>query len=273
MISITNTSFQYHKEKPLFDDLSLELKQGQIVGLLGRNGAGKSTLIKLIAGLVAPKSGDIDVNGYRPFERNPNYLEKIYRLPEELSLPAVTIKEYTQSIAPLYPDFDQEKLDRIGSEFGLNGNDRLNQLSHGQRKKFLITFALATNCRILLLDEPTNGLDIPSKSLFRKLLLANTDNEQIVIIATHQVKDIDLIVDRLVVIDSNQIIFHQSLEEIARQYLFEIVPGNILPEDTIYSERAPMGHFVIRPNQGEFETTVDSALLFSAIINQHIKQH
>ncbi len=87
----------------------------------------------------------------------------------------------------------------------------LNGLSHGQRKKFLIAFALSTNCSLLILDEPTNGLDIPSKSLFRKILVSSVAEEQLVLISTHQVKDIETIIDTIVVLDEGKIMYNETV--------------------------------------------------------------
>ena len=201
MIKIKNLAFSYKKKSPLFDKFSLDLENGHIIGLLGKNGAGKSTLLNLIAGLVRPISGELNVNGFVPFNRNPDFLQDIYFVPEEFSFPHVSIATYTKAFSPLYPAFDSDKLKTILEDFEMDSASNLNKLSHGQRKKFLIAFALSTNSKVLVFDEPTNGLDIPSKSLFRKVLVSSVSDDQLVIISTHQVKDIDTVIDKVVVID------------------------------------------------------------------------
>ena len=114
MIKIKNLSFSYQKKKsPLFSDFSLELHNGHIVGLLGKNGAGKSTLLSLIAGLLKPSSGTIDVNGFKPFDRKPDFLADIYFVPEEFEFPGVSIATYVKAFAPLYPAFDNEETNEI----------------------------------------------------------------------------------------------------------------------------------------------------------------
>ena len=145
MINIQNLSFHYKKKSPLFNNFSLEIESGRIVGLLGKNGAGKSTLLNLIAGLIQPKQGSINVNGFVPFQRNPNFLGDIYMVPEEFSFPPISISTYVKAFSPLYPQFDHKKLHKIFDEFELQPSSNLNKLSHGQRKKFLIAFALSTN--------------------------------------------------------------------------------------------------------------------------------
>lgn len=270
MITIKNLSFYYTKKSSLFSDFSLELENGRIVGLLGKNGAGKSTLLSLIAGLIKPKSGDINVNGYAPFSRNPNFLADIYMVPEEFSFPHVSIGTYVKAFSPLYPSFDHEKLKTIFKEFEIQASSGLNKLSHGQRKKFLIAFALATNCKVLVLDEPTNGLDIPSKSQFRKILVSSVTDEQLIIISTHQVKDIDTIIDKVVVIDEGAIIYSENTHDITQKLYFETVSSINMNDNVLYSEKCPLGYRVVKPASDVDESGIDLELLFNAIINKTI---
>jgi ABC-2 type transport system ATP-binding protein len=270
MIEINDLNFQYKKRKPLFAGLSLTMKQGRITGLLGKNGAGKSTLLKLIAGLLQPQQGQLLVGGYQPNQRDPNYLSDIYMIPEEFYLPSISIAAYVKAISPLYPHFDNGKLENILKEFELQAGDNLNKLSHGQRKKFLIAFALATNCRLLILDEPTNGLDIPSKSLFRKILVGSVGDEQLVLISTHQVKDIDVVIDTVVMVDNGKLLFQDSMENVSRNYLFETVQELDKIPDLVYQEKAPLGYRIVRRNNGADETEPDLELFFNAIIHQSI---
>jgi ABC-2 type transport system ATP-binding protein len=275
MIEIKNLNFQYGKRAKitsgLFSDFSLHIDDGKIVGLLGKNGAGKSTLLKLVAGLLEPQAGEISVNGYQPFDRHPSFLADISLIPEEFSLPSVSIRKYVKALSPLYPKFDNEKLQKILTEFELLPEENLNRLSHGQRKKFLIAFALASNCQLLILDEPTNGLDIPSKSLFRKVLVNSIGDEQLVVISTHQVHDIEAIIDRMIVIDNGAIAYEEEIADISRHYLFETVPSIDDTQTVVYQEKSPGGYRIIRPNAGEEETAVDFEILFNAIVQQKIK--
>ena len=271
MIQIEKLSFHYGKRKQLFNDFSLEIGDGRIVGLLGKNGAGKSTLLKLIAGILKLQQGKVEVNGYVPFKRDPNFLADVYMLPEEFSLPSVSIAGYEKAVTPLYPSFDKEKFASILKEFELSPKDNLNKLSHGQRKKFLIAFALSSNCRLLILDEPTNGLDIPSKSLFRKIMVSSIADDQLVLISTHQVKDIDTIIDTIVAVDNGSIAYQDDVEGISQKYLFETVPSLENVENVIYQEKAPMGYRIIRAANGNDETLIDLELLFNAIIHKTIK--
>jgi ABC-2 type transport system ATP-binding protein len=271
MIEIKNLHFQYQKKLPLFDDFSLNMQPGSIVGLLGKNGAGKSTLLNLIAGLMKPQNGEMQVNGYKPFLRNPNFLADLSMVPEEFSLPSVSIDLYVRARSPLYPSFDLEKLDTILKEFELDRSSRLNRLSHGQLKKFLIAFTLASNCKLIVLDEPTNGLDIPSKSQFRKILVGSVTEEQLVIISTHQVKDIDTILDKVLVVDEGKMLFEKTMEEINQCWFFDTIPSLNGLTDVLYHENATMGYKVIQPVTGNRESPVDMELLFNAIIHKSIQ--
>lgn len=270
MIKIENLSFHYKKKAALFNNLTLEVDNGHIVGLLGKNGAGKSTLLNLISGLNHPQKGNIMVNGYNPVERNPNLLAEIYFVPEEFSFPHVSINTYIRAYDSFYPSFDYEKLKGILKEFELNGSANLNKLSHGQRKKFLIAFALASNCKILILDEPTNGLDIPSKSQFRKILVSSVTDEQLVLISTHQVKDIDTIIDKVVVLENGNIIYNEATNDITRKLYFDTVSSLSEVDCLLYHENCPTGHKIIRTAANSEESGIDLELLFNAVINKSI---
>jgi len=270
MIEIKHLLFQYKKKQPLFTDFSVELNSGSIVGLLGKNGAGKSTLLNILAGLIPEGGGSIIINGYHPFERNPFFLADTCLVPEEFGFPSVTIDTYVKATQPFYPSFDTEKLNRILKEFELDQTKKLNQLSHGQRKKFLIAFTLATNCKLLLLDEPTNGLDIPSKSQFRKILVSSVTDDQLVIISTHQVKDIDAIIDRVVIVDNGILLFDNDMQFINQHWYFDTVSSLNGLTDILHHEICPQGYKIVRPVIQGVESPIDLELLFNAVVSQAI---
>lgn len=269
MISINQLSFHYKKQPEFISNLAFEQEAGSIVGLLGKNGAGKTTLLNLLAGLLQPQEGSIKIAEFTPFDRQPDFLGDLFVVPEEFQFPQVSINLYLKATAALYPNFDEEKLDGILKDFELDRRSMIHKLSQGQRKKFLIAFALATNCKLLLLDEPTNGLDIPSKSIFRKVLVGSVTDEQLVIISTHQVKDIEAILDTVVILDQGRIIFKESMEQITRHWQFRHVASLSDMKEVVYSEKFPGGYKVIVPSTSEEETEVDLELLFKAIISQN----
>ncbi len=268
MINIKNLSFNYGKSKPLFQDLDLKLTAGNIYGLLGKNGAGKTTLLRLINGLLFPVSGEVDVLGYDASERHPEMLSDIYFVQEEPYIPDLSIIAYLYTYAPFYPNFDFDQFFSLITEFGLEGNLKLEKLSFGQKKKVMLSFALASNARIVILDEPTNGLDIPSKSQFRKLITEAMLDERIVIISTHQVRDMVNLIDPILILEKGKIIFHYTLEEIANALYFEVHHSMTEPQNVIYSERISGGYMSIRENTDELPSQVDVEVLFNAILTK-----
>lgn len=271
MIEFKDLEFHYKKGDSLFSEFALTLDSGKIVGLLGKNGSGKSTLLNLISGLLFPKGGKLLVNNFIPSERQPDFLADIYVVPEEFVLPNVSVATYVKAYMPLYPAFDENKLHKILDEFELKNDDKLNRLSHGQRKKFLIALALASNCKLLLLDEPTNGLDIPSKSLFRKVLVSSISDEQLVLISTHQVKDIDTILDEILILDNGKIAFQDTTENITQKYSFELAADTTAKENVLYAEKCPFGYRIIRKAENRDESNIDLELFFNAVISHSIK--
>jgi len=265
MIEINDLKFSYRRHEHLFDSLSLRAKEGSIIGLLGKNGAGKSTLLRLMAGLLWPKDGSVKIFDQNPKERKPSYLQQVFLVPEVFSIPSITIDAYLEATAPLYPTFDNSKMTRIINDFELDSTRNLSKMSYGQRKKFLIAFALSTNCRLLLFDEPTNGLDIPSKLLFRKVMAGALSDDQVVIISTHQVKDVENLIDRILLIDNGKIIFNHNVIDVIESVGFHTVTDTVGVE-SLYNETAPGGYRVITKKNGE-ETPLDIELLFNAVIN------
>ncbi|MDA3852768.1 MAG: ABC transporter ATP-binding protein [Bacteroidales bacterium] len=266
MIQIDELNFNYPKQGLLFDKLSLSLEDGSITGLLGKNGAGKSTLLKLMSGLLTPQNGTINISGYTPHHRLPAFLQDIFLVPEELYFPnGSTIRSYIKLLGPLYPRFDFKKVTRIIQEFELDNNKSLEKMSYGQKKKFIIAFALATQCKILVLDEPTNGLDIPSKLLFKKIVASEINEEQIVIISTHQVKDVENLIDKVVIVESGSIILNKDIYALANNYAVKMTST---PDayDYLYKEMAPGGHKILTAAKGE-TNDVDLEILFNAAIN------
>jgi ABC-2 type transport system ATP-binding protein len=264
MISIKNLEFSYgKKQQPLFQHLDCELNAGSIAGLLGKNGAGKNTLLKLMIGLLFPTNGHVSVMNHEPSKREPSLLENIFFLPEEFYIPGISINNYVKANAGFYPRFDSELLKRLVSSFELPESKSLQKLSYGQKKKFLISFALATKCRLLVLDEPTNGLDIPSKGVFRKVLAGSLDDDQLVIISTHQVRDVENLIDRVLMLENGNFIMQKDLFDISSKLNFTTT-SSPAGDHILYSEMVPGGYRVITPSTNG-DSSVDIELLFNAI--------
>jgi len=265
MIQITDLDFWYSSKHPLFTKLNLDLRQGKIHGILGLNGTGKSTLLKLMSGNLFAKSGTVEIQQQNISNRPVSLLSEIYFLPEEIETPNISISKYVNTHCPFYPQFNQEKFLQILSDFKVPEDSKLNRLSFGQKKKTLIAFGLATRCKVLIFDEPTNGLDIPSKSQFRKIIAREISDEQAIVISTHQVRDLGQMLDSVVILDQGRIIFNQEIENIEQKLLFknsESVPEHIRP---LYSEKSMASHIYILPNRQAEHSEIQLEILFNAI--------
>ena len=263
MITLKELSFSYSRKKEVLDRINLEVGSGHICGLLGKNGEGKTTLLNLLSGQIFPDQGSCLVLEEIPSERNARFLQQIFLLPEEISMPEVTAIEYIKMYAPFYPTFRDDICKACVESFEINLSDRLSKMSQGQRKKVAITLALAAHTPLLLMDEPTNGLDIPSKATFRRLVASLIDDNQTVIISTHQVRDLESLIDTVLILDQRQILLNKTLNEIGEKLYF----GPLLPEEkALYSEPTPQGTICVTARDGKEETAVSLELLFNAAI-------
>lgn len=263
MITLKELSFSYSRKKEVLDRINLEVGSGHICGLLGKNGEGKTTLLNLLSGQIFPDQGSCLVLEEIPSERNARFLQQIFLLPEEISMPEVTAIEYIKMYAPFYPTFRDDICKACVESFEINLSDRLSKMSQGQRKKVAITLALAAHTPLLLMDEPTNGLDIPSKATFRRLVASLIDDNQTVIISTHQVRDLESLIDTVLILDQRQILLNKTLNEIGEKLYF----GPLLPEEkALYSEPTPQGTIGVTARNGKEVTAVSLELLFNAAI-------
>ncbi len=264
MIKIKNLSFGYGKKK-LFTNLNVQLEPGNIYGLLGKNGVGKTTLLKLISGLRYPQDGDCEVLNYIPQKRLPGLLEEIYFIPEEFFVPPMTIKNYTQIYAPFYPRFNHKAFAEYLKEFNLDLKEKLTELSYGQKKKFLLAFGSSTGCSLFILDEPTNGLDIPSKSQFRKILASALTDDRIILVSTHQVRDMENLIDPIIILDDGQIIFNQYIHDVSKYLIIQMDQDLPVTDDVLYSARVLGGYVVVKENRSSEESRIDLETLFNAV--------
>lgn len=270
MVSIRDLNFAYRR-KPVFKGLNLNLEPGHIYGLLGRNGTGKSTLLRNIAGFLFPNSGHIDALGFEPRRRQPAFLQQVFLLPEEFYLPPIPIAQWVQHAAGFYPPFNLDQFYKYVAGFDIPMEGSMQEMSYGQQKKLLISFALAVNSPLLLMDEPTNGLDILSKSQFRKVIAGALDEHKCILISTHQVKDLENLIDRILVIEDGRILFDQGMETIAEKLTFSL---SFDPEQTaraLYSETSLKGNALVLPNTEGEDGRPDLEMLYKAIILQSEK--
>ena len=266
MIEIRDLRFSYPGNTLLFKDLNLTLHKGHIYGLLGRNGAGKSTLLKNMTGLAFPAGGACLFDGISISQRPVALLERLYFIPEELFVPSLTPSQFMRSTGKFYPKFSESDFYQYLKALDVDAHAVMDKLSFGQQKKTMIAFGLATNADLLIMDEPTNGLDIPSKVQFRKLIASVLTEERCIIISTHQVRDLDSLIDTLLVLHENEIILNQSLDVVTEKLVFDTYASTQgLP--VLYEEENIRGkNAILRNTSGKFSKP-DLELLFNGIIS------
>ena len=266
MLKIENITYSYKRSKQaVLSNYSLEVKDGTICGLLGKNGAGKSTLLYLILGLLKPQSGEINYNGFRPFDRKVAFLNDVFIDPEEFYLPNVKLSQFVKSMSAFYPKYSHADLSRHLSTFEMTPDVHLGHLSMGQKKRVFMSFALACNTSLLVLDEPTNGLDIPGKRLFRKAVLDSMTDDRTIIISTHQVYDVEKILDHVVITDTNGVLLNATMMDISSRLLFAFTNNKDRIANALVALDAPGGANIVELSDGYSETDVNLETLFELV--------
>lgn len=267
MITVENLSFLYRKSKrAVLHDFSLSLEKGRVYGLLGKNGAGKSTLLYLMSGLLTPKSGKVVYHDVDVRRRLPITLQDMFLVPEEFDLPPVSLISYIELNSPFYPRFSKEDMVKYLHYFEMDINIDLGALSMGQKKKVFMSFALTTNTSLLLMDEPTNGLDIPGKSQFRKFIASGMTDDKTILISTHQVRDIDKVLDHVLIMDNSRVLLNESTMSICDKLFFTESENRELLQSSLFSTPSIQGNFLLLPNESGEDSEINLELLFNATL-------
>lgn len=262
MIDVQNLTFKYGSNTVL-ENITLKLEDGRIYGLLGENGVGKTTLLTLLCGLKKSETGSILVDGNDPYRRLPSSLQEQYYLPDEVMPYNQTAENFAKYSGKFWPKFSMDKFLTIMSEFDNDPQKKMNKMSSGQLKKTYIAFALACNTKYLFMDEPTNGLDIPSKAQFRKAVTMYTSEDSTIVISTHQVRDLENIIDPVIILDRRDVLLNASVEKISEKLYFDY--GSIIHSDALYSEQLPGGFIQVLVNTDGLESKVNTEALFNAV--------
>lgn len=262
MIRIKDLGFSYG-ENVVLKDITMNLEEGRIYGLLGENGVGKTTLLTLLSGLKNAKAGDIDIDGHNPWKREPSLLTEIYYLSDEVAEINMKAIEYAENYGKFWEGFDLNKFIEIMESFENDINQKMNRMSFGQLKKTHISFALACNTKYLFMDEPTNGLDIPSKAQFRKAVMKYTREDSTLLISTHQVRDLENIIDPIIILDRQDVLLNASLEKIAEKFFFDY--SNDRKEGALYCEMIPGGNIQVLINTTGEDSKVNIEALFNTV--------
>ena len=267
MITVENLSFTYRKSKrAVLRDFSLSFESGRVYGLLGKNGAGKSTLLYLMSGLLTPKNGKVMFHDTDVRRRLPVTLQDMFLVPEEFELPSVSLVSYIELNSPFYPRFSKEEMIKYLHYFEMDIDIDLGSLSMGQKKKVFMSFALATNTSLLLMDEPTNGLDIPGKSQFRKFIASGMSDDKTIVISTHQVRDIDKVLDHVLIMDNSRVLLNESTMSICDKLFFTESENRELLQSSLFSTPSIQGNFLLLPNESGEDSEINLELLFNATL-------
>ncbi len=263
MIKVENISFSYGHGEPVLKNISMDLEEGKIYGLLGENGVGKTTFLTLLCGLKKCGEGLISTDGHNPYKREPSLLEKQYYLSDEVAPVRLTPADYAKTYGKFWSRFDLGKFNELMNLFENDVNHRMDRMSAGQLKKTYICFALACNAKYIFMDEPTNGLDIPSKAQFRKAVSMYTSEDSTLVISTHQVRDLENIIDPIIILDRQDVLLNASAEEISKKLFFDY--SNEKYEGALYSEIVVGGSIQVYPNVTGEESKVNIEALFNTV--------
>ena len=263
MITIKKLGFSYD-DHVVLKDISMDLQEGKIYGLLGENGVGKTTLLTLLAGLKKVDDGTLEIDGQKPFNREPSFLSNIYYLPDEVPAPRRKAIDFAVDHGQYWKNFNAQKFSEIMTIFDTDQSQRMDQMSYGQLKKTFISFALACNTKYLFMDEPTNGLDIPSKAQFRKAVSRYTSDDSTLLISTHQARDLEAIIDPIIILDRRDVLLNASLDEIAQKLFFDY--STDVDPNALYQEMVPGGNIQVVRNTTGAESKVNIEALFNAVL-------
>lgn len=262
MISINNLAFSYGSNQVL-KNITMNLEPGRIYGLLGENGVGKTTLLTLLSGLKKTQEGTINVDGRNPYDRRPDLLSDQYYLPDEVAPIHSAARAWAKSAGRFWPNFSFDKFIQIMTEFETDPDKKMTEMSNGQLKKTYISFALACGCRYIYMDEPTNGLDIPSKAQFRSAIMKYTGDDSTIVISTHQVRDLENVIDPIIILDKRDVLLIATLEEIADKLYFDY--GTTLNPASLYTEQLPGGFIQVYQNNLKQDSKVNIEALFNTV--------
>ena len=245
-------------------NITMNLEEGCIYGLLGENGVGKTTFLTLLSGLKKPQLGEIDIDGHKPYDREPSFLADQYYLSDEVAAVNMKAIDYARNYGKFWENFDIGKFKEVMEVLENDTGQKMTRMSFGQLKKTYIAFALACNTKYLFMDEPTNGLDIPSKAQFRKAVTKYTREDSVILISTHQVRDLENIIDPIIILDRQDVLLNATIAEISEKLYFDYTTEKV--EEALYSEMIPGGNIQVYLNQTEEESKVNIEALFNTVL-------
>ncbi|MFG6114426.1 ABC transporter ATP-binding protein [Halobacillus sp. MO56] len=214
MIKLQEVNKTFHKQQVLHD-ITFQIKDGSIYGLLGSNGAGKTTLLKIIVGILKQEKGSVQIEGQKVFE-NTDVKKRMIFIPDSLYFfPHYTIEQMANFYQNIYPSWNQERFVQLKEMFGLNIKKKVSQFSKGMRRQVAFWLALSAMPDILVLDEPFDGLDPVVRRKVKNLLIQDVaDRKMTVIISSHNLREVEDICDYVGILHEGSILLEKDLDEL-----------------------------------------------------------
>ncbi len=202
------------------DGIDLQVEEGRILGLVGPNGAGKTTALNAILGLT-PYQGELRVLGRDPWTERDRLMRDVCFMADVAVLPRwIRVSQALDYVAGVHPRFDRAKAEGFLAKTTIKRISKVRELSKGMVTQLHLALVMAIDARLLVLDEPTLGLDILFRKQFYDSLLNDYyDRNRTIVVATHQVDEIEHVLTDLMFIDSGRIVFNSSMEEVGSRYL------------------------------------------------------
>ena len=211
IINVVGLNKSYGK-KLVLDNVSFEIEEGSIVGLLGPNGCGKTTLIKILTGLIKDHTGTVKIANEEPGA----YTKSLVAfLPDTSYLPDwMKPTDAIEYFADFYEDFDKDKAVRMVTDFGLDPHQKFKTMSKGQQEKLSLILVMCRRAKLYILDEPLGGLDPAARSAILDLIMNNYAKDAAVLLSTHLINDVEKIFNRVLMISGGKVVVNSHIGEI-----------------------------------------------------------
>ena len=211
IINVVGLNKSYGK-KVVLDNVSFEIEEGSIVGLLGPNGCGKTTLIKILTGLIKDHTGTVKIANEEPGAYTKGL---VAFLPDTSYLPDwMKPSDAIEYFADFYEDFDKNKAVRMVTDFGLDPHQKFKTMSKGQQEKLSLILVMCRQAKLYILDEPLGGLDPAARGAILDLIMNNYAKNAAVLLSTHLINDVERIFDRVLMISGGKVVVNSHINEI-----------------------------------------------------------
>jgi len=212
MIEVNQVHYSYDTTK-ILHDFNLVESEKIIVGLWGRNGTGKTTFMKLLAGHLKPDQGDINIQGFNPYNDDRTNNHVCYMQEDHPFSKIWKVKDALRFGDYYNPNFDMNLAKELLTVFNLDENKNVTRLSKGMKSALQFIIGIASNADITILDEPTNGLDAGMRKKFNKVLMESyEENPRLILLSSHHIEEIQTLCDALVAIHKGKVVLHETME-------------------------------------------------------------